>query len=274
MIANLFGARWYINGFPKSGTHFAQSFLLPLAKPMPRSSLNEHPWVGSFSDNSFSRAWLDTRKVLYRLGSVKSGYFFKAHCGWRREFETFMWYMGLCHIFVYRDFRDVAVSQAFHVTEDKDHLKHPNKKHYRDIMEHGGFEDVLIAVIKGDDQYPGVMDRWEDYAPWLNVDWVLQMPFESMNENPKACAEIILKYGLMRPAAIWELTPTFNEEMVEIVVDSMVEAANNKSLSPSYREGKTGTWKQHFSPRVKRVFKKSDKNNWLIRLGYEESEAW
>ena len=43
--------------------------------------------------------------------------------------------------------------------------------------------------------------------------------------------------------------------------------------SPTFRRGKAGAWREHFSPETKALFKEVS-GDLLIRLGYEEDHNW
>ena len=57
-------------------------------------------------------------------------------------------------------------------------------------------------------------------------------------------------------------------------IAAMVEGSQNTDASPTFREGKTGGWREAFTDRHKRLFKESDAGGWLVRLGYEENDNW
>jgi hypothetical protein len=49
--------------------------------------------------------------------------------------------------------------------------------------------------------------------------------------------------------------------------------AMDPKKSPTFRKGKSGDWKQHFSEDNKRLFKVKA-GDVLIRLGYEKDNEW
>ncbi|HUX31044.1 MAG TPA: hypothetical protein VMV78_10530 [Thiobacillus sp.] len=193
--------------------------------------------------------------------------------GHQDPIEAFLYYLGAAMIFCVRDFRDVAVSQAFHVTDYNDGLSHPDKDLYRDL---GGFDEVLKACIVGLDKYPGVMERWGYYAPWAEADWVYLFRFERARREPEVVAAEILEYGILRSAGIFGFEmrgegrgPSFHD-----VVHTMAEASAQREQSLTFRKGQIGDWREHFTDEHKKLFKETDKDGWLVRLGYETSEDW
>jgi len=268
-----FQARWYLNGFPKSGLHWLALMMEPIAGPMPviDGALNK-PWAGTFTHNAWSTNWTSIEKWSYKASLVQPGYFLYGHCGHSEEVEHFLRLLGVAHVFIYRDLRDVVVSQAHHVTNnDNGRFRHPNKGIY---LQMDSLEDVIGACITGIGDYPGVLERWEQYAGWLDVDWVLKVRFEELAADAKAVARRLLRYGLARTANIYGVKLVTNEDVFEHVAELMVDSGNAKHKSRNYRRGQVGGWHEHFTPELTGLFKKADKNDWLRRLGYEQSDSW
>lgn len=263
-----FKPKWYLNGFPKSGLHWLALLMLPVARPLfDDHDLWSQPWAGTFRDNSWTNDGVPSERVCYKIGRLRDGHYLKGHCGYRDDIERFLWYSGIATIFLYRDPRDVAVSQAFHVlSEDDDKMAHPDKDLYRSM---DSFEDVLRAVIIGVEGFPGVMARWANYTGWLDVDWILKLRFEEIKANPHATAIKILRYGLHRASGIFGLEPNIVEDNLDTVAGWMVKAGERTDKSPTFRKGAVGDWHEYFTPELKRLFAETDRDGWLERLGYE-----
>lgn len=268
---NDFSAKWYLNGFPKAGLHLAVQFAKPFIKLMPPGQLHPMPWVGSFQHNSWSEEWQDIQLQLYNLARCQPGHYFKGHCAWREDIEHFMWFAGIAHVFIYRDLRDVALSQAYHVFNNDDDFHHPGKERYQAL----GFAGALEAVIVGMDEFPGVMRRWEQYAPWLDVDWTFKLCFEDALSDPAGMAERLIVYGLARIENIFKVSLEPNADNLQAMIEAMVTSAiERKEKALTFRRGEVGGWRREFTGRHKQLFKETDTNNWLVRLGYESSRDW
>lgn len=272
--AQVFAPKWYLNGFPKAGTHLLVSMMKAHARPMPPVQMHPKEWVGTFAHHAWTNEWADMTRLMYDFGHLLPGYFFKGHCGWTKELETYLWNLGVAFVFIYRDLRDVAVSQTHHIlTEEKDGWQHDNKDAYREL----GWDDALEAVIVGkeinDVWYPGVVERWECYAPWLDVDWVESITYQEARLEPKQVAARLIRYGLQRLATIYRLTLEKPGEAFDDVVNEMATSSRDTESSTTFRKGEVGNWKSAFTDRHKKLFKEID-NNWLIRLGYESSSDW
>jgi sulfotransferase 6B1 len=58
----------------------------------------------------------------------------------------------------------------------------------------------------------------------------------------------------------------------ELILNSL-EASINPTKSPTFRSGKTGEWKKHFTDEHKKIFKEVA-GDLLIKLGYEKDNNW
>ena len=264
--------RLYLNGFPKAGLHLLEQMTQVLVEPS-RIGQSGNEWLGTFMHRSWTNEHKDLRQFLWRLSCLRHGEYAKGHCGYWDEIERLMWYANIGQVFVYRDLRDVAVSVAHHVTSDNPQLAHEHKSLFQ-MME---FDDVLMAVINGIGPYPGVIERWELYAPWLEVEWVLKVKYEELTIDPEAWAEIILHYAVANATRLLEtrigsmVIPLDTEREL---VRRMVAAAQDTSKSITFRRGQPGEWREVFKPEHIAAFKQADAAGWLVRLGYEEKMDW
>lgn len=254
--------RLYLNGFPKSGTHAIESLGSQL---LPR--LTKANWLGNVEDNAFSTR-LVTKHVIPCLDAFLPGRFTRGHMAYTPEIAEAFQRNKICKIFIFRDFRDVAVSAAFHALDSN--RVFPKKEFYETLS----FDEMLKRVITGDDVIAGVMDRWEMYAPWLDEGWVLKLAYEDFLEHKIEVAGLVLRY-------IYGKTAAYNGIGIELDAEDFSREVNRLTLtmqrpekSITYRSGKTGEWQEHFTDEHKALFKASDKNNWLIKLGYENDRNW
>lgn len=264
-------ARFYLNGFPKSGLHLLAQMMYPIAHQMPPDWL-EAPWVGMFQKQSFTDERAPINQITFGLARIQEGRYMKGHCGWDKALEDYLYYSGIIHIFIYRDLRDVAVSQTYHILNaDNKKLFHPDKELFTNL---GDFDEILSAVIQGIDIYPGVVDRWEPYAGWLNVDWTLSMKFSVIRNEPITVSKIIIQHMISRLTKILRMGAKIEEEKLKGVVVAMSQAGKMRSRSPTFRKGKVGSWKEHFTEVHVEQFKETDKANWLLKLGFEKELDW
>lgn len=266
--------RWLLNGFPKSGLHYVTNLLRPVASPMPAGQLHENEWVGTFRGQSWTVEPTSLRLTCYRIARTEPAHYLKGHLGHSEELAQFTWLAGTAHVFIYRDLRDVAVSQAHHVLSDDDRLMHPDKDAYRSLYAAGGIERVIGAVITGHNGWPGLLQRWQLYAGWMDVPWVFKLRYEALRSNTADVAGELLRYGVERVAnvigfEVSDIGPAFDDAR-----NSMADAAADTAHSATFRRGESGTWQEVFTPSLSETFKRCDTEGWLQRLGYVENDNW
>lgn len=257
----------YVNGFPKSGLHLA----VTMAMVMVKEPAHEHSWAGTFGKNSFSTQWVPYNEIFSNLSRLREDSWLKGHCGYRPEVEQFLYHLGASKIFIYRDLRDVLVSQAHHVTsDDDDRFYHPDKKMFQSM---DSFEDVLAACLCGVGPYAGLFERWFHYAPWLHIPWVHKVRFEDALLKPEAAARDAVIYTYSRMSAAFGARVELPERMVADLTKPAVDLMGQTDKSPTFRQGKTGKWREHFTPKITELFKQRG-GDVLIRLGYEKDNNW
>lgn len=266
-----FKPKYVLNGFPKAGTHLAEAYLLPILQPVQGSELWGQNWAGTFEGHSWTEDWIPDTVTCYKIARLTDGHFLKAHMGHTEDLERFMYFQGACHVLIYRDFRDVALSQVYHIMGKAKRLNHPNRDLYRQL---GGVEEILKAVIEGIDIFPGVMQRWGHYAPWLDVEWGNSISFEEMRNRPHTAARSFITFGYGRLAGVLQTEIRANEELFKPKLAAMVKASQERKASPTFRKGVSGQWKRVFTEEHKELFKETDRDGWLVRLGYEEDDNW
>ena len=265
--------KYLASGLPKSGLHLITSMLLGVCRPMPATIFGTSDWWGTFGWHSFSSQWNDWERQAYLFSRLQHGYFYKGHVGWKPEIAQYINWTGAAHVFIYRDLRDVCVSQLHHIlSEDNERFKHAGKGGYKAL---GGTEAVLMAVIEGLGAFTGVVERWELYAPWLDEDWVLSFKFEDVLADREAAARRILEYGMDRYLSLFKTVPLRVEgRLFDECVAAMAENSRNPALSGTFRKGVPGQWREYFTDAHKAAFKAHGGGEWLVRLGYEDNEEW
>ena len=283
--------RVFINGFPKAGTHLAEQYVRPICPPMRA----EKPWAGSFGGNSWTEEWVEDYRLFRTIGWLNDGAYAKGHMGYRRDIEMFLWGIGATVLFVLRDLRDVAVSQANHILRGGEH---PEPEPFQEIVKREGFQAGLRMCIEGwqgkvlspdgkPHYYSGVIARWRHYAPWLWVPWVLSLKFEHLINGREAVAEAIVRACVGRAAIHRGHVARISKDVMAESIARMVQASYQTDQSPTFYKGTSRQWEPYFDDDLRALWKQYDPPfrhekdpkdkppmSWLVRLGYEEDEAW
>jgi len=265
----------YISALPKSGLHALWLAILPTVRGTPHGG----PWGGTFGGNGWLLDWLPKAKILKGLDGLIPGLYLKAHAGWAPWLAEAMQERGICHIFLYRDLRDVAISQAHHCLSPDDpesdkRLWHEGKAEYKALNEAEGFGAVLRAVLEGLGKWPGLFDRWAQYAPWLDEDWVLAIKYEDLVGQPIETLSLILRYLFGRAAHLEGHTLIIDEQDLRKAAHHCLRVMQSTDMSPSFRVGGSGHWQEHFDAELVDLFNGLGGGQWLIDLGYEQDLDW
>ena len=114
-----------------------------------------------------------------------------------------------------------------------------------------------------DIEFPNITDRFAPYLGWLDHPEVMKIYFEDLVNDRAATLNKIIDHFLARVPLT---TPR------KTILDSL-ESSINPSKSPTFRSGKTGEWKKHFTDEHKKIFK-DVAGDLLIQLGYEKDNNW
>lgn len=170
---------------------------------------------------------------------------------------------GRVNYFIYRDPRDMLVSQVFFATDM--HEEHGMHVFYKSLPD---FDERLKVAITGIDRdglkMVSVKQRYEGVFQWLEQPGVMCLRFEDLINDRDATLNAMLdeveKTG-------YEI-PTPREKALEILVEAI-----QPKKSHTFRSGKTGGWREYFGDEHKVLFK-DVAGDLLVRLGYEENNIW
>lgn len=248
--------------FPKSGTHLLDQILLGFSRVAPFSRRLHSFFAGYEGESGRKRsldetlAWVDSLRPL----DVASAHLF----AWD-EVVARVATPAFVPYFIFRDPRDVAVSHVFYITDME-----PNHVHHAYYASLPDFEARLRVSILGrpeaDVEFPDLAGRFAPYLGWLDQPSVLKIHFEHLVNDRARTLNLILDHLLARLGTSTLRAP---RERVLEALDSSI----NPSRSPTFRTGKTGEWRQYFTPEHKKIFK-DVAGDLLIRLGYEKDSNW
>ena len=255
----------YLNGLPKSGIHLAQQMVACLFKQVKP----ENNWFGT---NPWTIERYELDKVIDEFTAIRSQHYLKGHTGYMTEIDRLFETLHLAMLFVYRDLRDVVVSQTYHIlNDDKDKYIHMGRWVY-DQLGAESKEAVMWECIVGNETLPGVIDRWNEYEPWMDLPYVHTVRFEDMIQKPEKVASEFFDwvYGI----AIAEDDLYLQGDVRREAINLMVAEMKKKFERSTFRKGTSGQWKREFTPEHVAAFTETDKDNVLYKLGYAKQVDW
>ncbi|MCK6540241.1 MAG: sulfotransferase domain-containing protein [Anaerolineales bacterium] len=245
--------------FPKSGTHLLDQILLGFAKVAPYSK-RLHSFYAEYEGESGVKR--EPEQAIRWLDSLRPRDVASAHLFARPDAVARVTSQKFISYFIFRDPRDVVVSHVFYVT--KMESRHVHHAYYRSLPD---FDARLKVSILGrpdaEVEFPNIAERFAPYVDWLDQPEVLAIHFEDLiNDRVRTLTRIMDHFLARVPLQ----TPR------QLILDSL-ESAINPAKSPTFRSGKTGEWRRHFTEEHKKIFKDAA-GDLLIRLGYEKDNDW
>lgn len=247
------------NSKPKSGSHLLLQILNGFTKIMPYTYTRAEPIRTIYREGG--RRPID--EVAEDLANIPNSVIGWGYVEANEKNVTVLCHPSRVNYFIYRDPRDMLVSQVFFATDM--HTGHGMHNYYNSLPD---FDARLKVAITGIDQdglkMVNIRQRYEGVFEWLNQPHVMSIRFEDLinnrDETLLAMLDEVEKTGYKIP------TPR-NEAL-----ETLIEAINPKK-SHTFRSGKTGGWAEHFSAENKRLFKEIG-GGLLIKLGYEKYNDW
>ncbi len=252
--------------FPKSGTHLLDQILLGFSNVAPYARRLHSFYAEYEGESGVKRA---PEQAIRWLDSLQRGDIASAHLFARPEVVARVCSPKFIPYFIFRDPRDVVVSHVFYVTEMESH--HVHHTYYQSLP---NFEARLKVSILGrpdvDVEFSNIAERFAPYLNWLNQPEVLPLHFEDLIHDRLAMLARIMDHFL----ACVPLQPLrlHSARARQLILNSL-EASINPTRSPTFRSGKTGEWKKHFTEEHKKIFKEVA-GDLLVKLGYEKDNEW
>ena len=247
------------NGKPKSGTHLLVQILGGLCRVAPYAYVAAGP-VRTITPEGRRRT---AQEILADLRRIPRGVIGWGYLDHTPENVDFLCRPGRVNYFIYRDPRDLLVSQVFFATEM--HPGHGMHAYYNALPDFGARLKVAITGIDRDGLHMvNVRQRYEAVLRWLEQPGVLCIRFEDLIHRR---AETLGRMLAEIEKTGYRL-PTPREEAIAILMDAI-----QPRKSHTFRSGKTGSWREHFTEEHKALFKEIA-GDLLVRLGYEENNDW
>jgi sulfotransferase 6B1 len=245
--------------FPKSGTHLLDQILLGFSNVAPYAK-RVHSFYAEYEGESGRKR--SPEQALAWLDSLRPCDVASAHLFARPEAVSRVCSPRFAPYFIFRDPRDVVVSHVFYVTDMEEH--HVHHDYYRSLPDFNARLKVsILGRPDSDAEFPDIAGRFAPYMDWLDHPEVLAIHFEDLIHDRAATLTKIMDHLLQRIPL---------RATRELILDSL-ETSINPKKSPTFRSGKTGEWKKHFSDENKKIFKEVA-GDLLVKLGYEKNGEW
>lgn len=247
------------NSKPKSGSHLLLQILSGITRILPYRYVDADP-VRTIKKDGGRRTEQEIASDLQKIpaGVIGWGYV-EASPG----NVAILCQPGRVNYFIYRDPRDMLVSQVFFATDM--HEGHGMHQYYRSLPD---FNARLKVAITGIDQdglkMVSVRQRYEGVFQWLEQKHVLCLRFEDLINDRLSMLNTILDQVENAGAQLQVSRP----QALDVLVDAI-----QPQKSHTFRSGKTGGWVQHFTDEHKILFK-DVAGDLLLRLGYEKDNDW
>lgn len=245
--------------FPKSGTHLLDQILLGFGNVAAYAKRLHSFYAEYEGESGVKRA---PEQALQWLNTLRPRDVASAHLFARTETVDRVCSPKFIPYFIFRDPRDVVVSHVYYVT--KMEARHVHHAYYVSLPD---FDARLkVSVLGRPDagvEFPNIAERFAPYLGWLNQPEVLTIHFEDLiNDRVQTLTRIMDHFLADVPLP----TPR------KLILDSL-ESAINPAKSPTFRSGRTGEWRKHFTDEHKKIFKDMA-GDLLLKLGYEANLDW
>lgn len=247
------------NSKPKSGSHLLLQILNGFTQIMPYKYVEADP-IRTIEKKGRRRA---EEEILNELKQIPQGVIGWGYVEPSPGNVAFLCKSNRVNYFIYRDPRDMLVSQVFFATDMNE--EHGMHEYYKSLPDFGERLKVAITGIDQDGLYMvGVKQRYASVFEWREQPHVMCIRFEDLINNRDATLDAMLD----EVESIGYKIPTPREKALSILVKAI-----QPRKSHTFRAGKTGGWREHFTEEHKNLFKDVT-GDLLVKLGYEKNEDW
>lgn len=247
------------NSKPKSGSHLLLQILNGFTKIMPYKYVEADP-IRTITKEGRRKS---QEEILDELQNLQTGVIGWGYLEATEQNASFLTQAGRVNYFIYRDPRDMLVSQVHFATDM--HEEHGMHEYYNSLPD---FDARLNVAITGIDQdglkMVSVKQRYEGVFQWLAQKNTMCLRFEDLINNRDATLNAMLNEVEKTGYKI----PTTREKALPILIEAI-----QPGKSHTFRSGKTGGWKDRFTDGHKKLFKEIA-GDLLVKLGYEENNDW
>jgi hypothetical protein len=247
------------NAKPKSGSHLLLQVLRGLERVMPITFVAADP-IRTVTKQGRRR---EPAEIIDDLKRIPPGVVGWGYLDPTPENVGFLCQPDRATFFLYRDPRDLLVSQVFFATDMYE--EHGMHAYYKSLPDFGARLNVAITGIDQDGlKMVSVRQRYAGVLQWLKTDHVCCLRYEDFMDRRLWALESMLD----AIQATGYRIPVSRAEAL-----TALEQAIQPARSRTFRAGRPGGWREYFTPAHKRLF--LDKaGDLLVQLGYEDGSDW
>ena len=247
------------NSKPKSGSHLLLQILNGFTQIIPYKYVEADP-VRTIEKEGRRKTEVEVLRELERISQGVIGW---GYVEASPENIAFLCRPHRVNYFIYRDPRDMLVSQVFFATDMNE--EHGMHEFYKSLPDFGERLKVAITGIDRNGLYMvSVKQRYASVFEWLEQPHVMCIRFEDLIDKRNATLDAMLDEMESTGYKI----PTSREKALSVLVQAI-----QPRQSHTFRSGKTGAWREHFTDEHKNLFKDVG-GDLLVKLGYEKNNDW
>lgn len=249
----------FVNSVPKSGTHLLTQIVAELPS-------NDDWGTFAVSSPSLTMRERSSSYAARSLANLLPGESARGHLYWHDSIGPTLEAPTLVSFFIYRDPRDVAVSEARYLRSmNRYHRLHP---FFRGLTE----DEAVMQAIMGrqprsflEPKYPDIDRRYRRYLGWEDHPDVLAVRFEDLR-------------GPRLSVTVWQIIDHYYKKADDSTVDkSAIHAACLEAIRPershTFVSGQAGGWLSTMNPLQMTSFARVGQPL-LEELGYETDGTW
>ena len=246
------------NSFPKSGTNL----LLQIVEVLP-NIYSYGSVIASTPTLTYKEKSQKTH--LNSIQRIVPGELVFAHLFYDPSYQEVLHRRCSIQFFIYRDLRDVAVSEAYYLT----HMNPWHRLHKYFAKSLSTMEERISTTILGISDadfpchYPDIAQRFKRYQGWLKQPDVFTLRFEDVVSGHQEMFRKIVDFYCKNSGLQLDV-----DEVVQRIVKNI-----DPSKSPTFREGQAGSWREHLTPKHQADMK-AVAGPLLVELGYESDLNW
>lgn len=249
----------FANSKPKSGSHLLLQIMQGLCLVAPYAYVEADPVRTVKAIGGRNTA----DNILGQIGATPAGVIGWGYVDPTAENIAYLCRPGRINYFVYRDPRDLLVSHVYYATSMNE--GHGMNKLYNSLSDFSERLKIAITGIDRDGMYMvNIARRYDGVFEWLKQPHTLCLRFEDMiNDQDNTLRKMLGEFG----SAGYSL-PIPEEKALEHLREAI-----QPGKSHTFRKGRTGAWKDHFTEGHKDLFKQVA-GDLVVRLGYELDNNW